>query len=76
MDHYPVLRMWTRHGHTIALIVAAALLILSFWAAQVSQSLFAMVVGAFASLCAYGGIRSYAELVKLVTDMLVPKIDS
>jgi hypothetical protein len=73
MNHYPMLHFLMRWGgHAaagLALLVAAA----GLWAAVSSGSLAYGVAGLVAAGVGYGLMMSYVELVRLITDMLLPK---
>ncbi|HWG05098.1 MAG TPA: hypothetical protein VG271_08795 [Beijerinckiaceae bacterium] len=73
MNSYPILNLLVTHGRTIAL----ALALLTFAGGILASVETTMIVWAFAGgvggCLVYGFVASYAELVRLVTDMLLPK---
>ncbi|HTI86458.1 MAG TPA: hypothetical protein VL966_07635 [Alphaproteobacteria bacterium] len=73
MNEYPTLSFLLDHAQAVALVAAAAPVagaVLAILAGASALWLFAgIVVGAIG----YGLVRSYVELIKLVTDMLMPK---
>jgi hypothetical protein len=73
MESYPLLNFLVAHGRKLAL--ALGILILAFGAfASLEQSTWSWTfLGAIGGLVVYGFVASYAELVRLVTDMLLPK---
>jgi hypothetical protein len=73
MGQYPILQLWVRYGDGIAIAVASLVILVGFWGVAVHGNwVWLVVAGVFASF-GYLLIRSYAELVRLVTDMLLPK---
>lgn len=73
MESYPLLNFLVRHGRKLALALGIlTFAVCAFATAQESVWLL-MVVGAAAGILVYGFVASYAELVRLVTDMLLPK---
>ena len=73
MNRYPALRLLTKYGERIAVGAAIIMLILTLWAAWASWSPLMAVVGMLVAAGVYGAVRSFSELVTLVTDMLLPK---
>jgi hypothetical protein len=73
MDSYPLLDFLVRHGRSLALVLAGATLLACVLAAVMMSAWPWALAGAAASILVYGFIASYAELVRLVTDMLMPK---
>jgi amino acid transporter len=73
MTNYPTLRFLEKHGGWLAIAVAVAALFAGVAATVLGASpwwlLAAAVVGALLFLLA----RSYVELIRLMTDMLLPK---
>ncbi len=70
---YPVVRILVRYGNALAIAVGATLAIAGIWAAQAgfgwAWALAGVLVGAFAGFI----MRSYVEVVRLITDMLLPR---
>lgn len=73
MTQYPTLRLLERHGAWLAIIVAATPLIASVVATVLGQSAWWILAGAGAAGVLFIGARSYVEMVRLMTDMLLPK---
>jgi hypothetical protein len=73
MERYPTLDFLIRHGGAIA--IAAILIGVGggLWAAVTLGNLGLAVSCLLGGVVGYGLIRSYVELIILVTDMLVPK---
>lgn len=70
MDEYPTLNFMMQHGPRLAITlglvpVAAAVLL--------GTGFLGFVAGCVIGAVVYGLVRSYIELIKLVTDMLMPK---
>ncbi len=70
---YPVVRLLVKHGSALAIAVGAAIAIAGVWAAVAgfgwAWALAGVLTGAFAGLM----LRSYVEVVRLITDMLLPR---
>jgi len=73
MDQYPTLNFIVTHGSKIAIAVAAVAAAAGLLAAAAGASLLWIVAGLIAAVIGYGVVRSYVELIQLVTDMLMPK---
>jgi len=73
MPHYPMLRLVVRHGDWLAglgAVICALLAVVAFWSyGPVAMFVSALGVGGFFFLIARTGV----EMVRLVTDMLLPK---
>ena len=70
MDQYPTLNFMMQHGQRLAIAlgfvpVIAALLF--------GTGFLGFMAGCVIGAVVYGLVRSYIELIKLVTDMLIPK---
>lgn len=70
---YPVVRLLVRYGNALAIAVAAVLALSGIWAAIAGFGWAWAPAGVLAG--AFGGLimRSYAELVRLIADMLLPR---
>jgi hypothetical protein len=70
MDQYPTLNFMMRHGQRLAIALGFVPVIatLSF-----GTGFLGFVVGCVVGAVVYGLVRSYIELIQLVTDMLMPK---
>ena len=70
---YPVVRLLVRYGNPLSIAVGAVLAVAGIWAAMVgfgwAWAPAGVLAGAFAGLI----MRSYVELVRLITDMLLPR---
>jgi hypothetical protein len=73
MEQYPILQLWVRHGDRIALASAAVIVLAGLWGAAQYESWIWLVAATASAGLGYLLIRGYAELVRLVTDMLLPK---
>ena len=73
MDAYPILDFIVRHGRRLAGILAAATFAAGIATGWLQDAWLWSLAGAGAGALVYGLIASYAELVRLVTDMLLPK---
>lgn len=73
MSQYPTLRLLERHGDWIAIAVALCPLLASVIATWLGASPWWMAGGAVASAFLYLAARSYIEMIRLMTDMLLPK---
>ncbi len=70
---YRTLYFIVEHGNRLATVVAAAVLVLgpALWAT--TGSVWAIPLCVFGSALLYLLLRSYAELVRVIVDMLLPK---
>ena len=73
MESYPLLDFLVRHGKSLAAGLALATLAVGLAAAWCLGAWVWGAAGAVAGIVVYGFVASYAELVRLVTDMLMPK---
>ena len=73
MSQYPTLRFLERHGDWIAIVVALFPLAASIVAALLVASAWWVLGGAAASAVLFVAARSYVEMIRLMTDMLLPK---
>lgn len=73
MDAYPLLDFLVRHGRRLAQILAAATFAAGLAAGWLQDAWLWGLAGAVAGALVYGLVASYAELIRLVTDMLMPK---
>jgi hypothetical protein len=73
VETYPILNFLVSHGRKLA--VGLAILTLGFCAAvSIEQMSWPWsAAGPIGAVLVYGFVASYAELVRLVTDMLLPK---
>ncbi len=73
MTEYPTLRFLEKHGGWLSIAVGAVVFLASVVAIVLGASLWwlmaGVLIGAVLSLLA----RSYIELIRLMTDMLLPK---
>ena len=72
-EQYPTLRFLERHGNWLALAVAAAPLLAAIIAALLGASDWWIVAGLAAAGFLLLAARSYVEMIRLMTDMLLPK---
>lgn len=73
MAQYPTLRFLERHGDWIAAVVSLAPLAASIIAAVLGASLWWALAGAAGTAVLFVAARSYVEMIRLMTDMLLPK---
>ena len=74
MDQYPTLRRIVEHGDTIAALIAALPLLGAIALFAVfSMHWLVLVAGVVASLVLLLLMKSYVELVRVISDMLLPK---
>lgn len=73
MDAYPLLDFIVRHGRNLALGLGAATFAAGLAVALAQQAWLWGLGGAVVGVLVYGLAASYAELIRLVTDMLMPK---
>lgn len=74
MEQFPTIRLLVEHGNAIAVLVAS-LPFIGCWAAYEVFSLHWLIlpVGAVLSLVLLLIMKSYVELVRVVSEMLLPK---
>ncbi len=73
MQSYPILNFLVEHGRKLAIALGISSLALGVFATIAEGTWSWTFLGAIAGLLVYGFVASYAELVRLVTDMLLPK---
>jgi hypothetical protein len=73
MTQYPTLRLLERHGDWIAIVASACPLAAGIVAALLGASAWWALAGAAASAFLFIAARSYVEMIRLMTDMLLPK---
>lgn len=73
MNEYPTLNFLLDHARTVAIVFGVAPLLAAVIAVLSGASPVWLVAGLAAGAVGYGLVRSYVELIKLVTDMLMPK---
>lgn len=73
MPSYPLLDFIVRHGRTLAMVLGLATLAAGLAAAWCLGAWPWGLAGVVGGVLVYGFVASYAELVRLVTDMLMPK---
>lgn len=73
MADYPTLRFLEKHGGWLAIAVALAAFAAGILAAALGASLWWLAGGAALGLVLFLLARSYVELIRLMTDMLLPK---
>jgi hypothetical protein len=73
MSQYPTLKLLERHGGAIAGAVSLAPVAAAIIALALGASPWWVVAGVFAAGVLYVGLRSYIELIRLMSDMLMPK---
>ncbi len=73
MTQYPTLRLLERHGGWIAITVSLCPLAAGLGAVYAGASAWWIAAGAVASAVLFVAARSYIEMIRLMTDMLLPK---
>jgi hypothetical protein len=72
MSQYPILQPWGRQGDRIALIFAVVIVLAGLWGAVRTESLIWLAATVPSAGLCYLLIPGYAELMRLVIDMLLP----
>ena len=73
MAQYPTLRFIDRHGSWLSILVALAPLAASVAAPFLGASPWWIPAGAATAAVLFLVARSYVEMIRLMTDMLLPK---
>jgi hypothetical protein len=73
MNDYPTLNFLMEHARSIAVAAAVLPLAAAVVAITAGANPLWFAAGIVAAAVGYGLVRSYVELIKLVTDMLMPK---
>lgn len=73
MRQYPTLRFLERHGDWIAILASLSPLAAGIIAAWLGASLWWLLGGAVTGAMLFLVGRSYVEMIRLMTDMLLPK---
>jgi hypothetical protein len=73
MAQYPVLSFLERYGDWVAGAISSALLAAGIIAVALGATLWWIAAAALGSIVLYVAARSYVELIRLMTDMLMPK---
>ena len=73
MSQYPTLKLLERHGGWIAGVVSLAPVVAGVAAPFLGASPWWALAGVLSSGVLYVGLRSYVELIRLMSDMLMPK---
>lgn len=73
MPDYPTLRFLEKHGGWLAVAVGVAALAAGIVAVLLGASPWWLLAGAIAGAALFLLARSYVELIRLMTDMLLPK---
>jgi hypothetical protein len=73
MNEYPMLGFIVQRGKLVAAALAVLVAAAGIWCAWSSGHLIWAMAGVVAAAVGYGLALSYVELVKLITDMLLPK---
>lgn len=73
MNEYPTLNFLLDHGRALAAAGAVIPVLGAVLAVLAGASALWLLAGVVVGAICYGLVRSYVELIKLVTDMLMPK---
>ena len=70
---YPVLQATLRYGHAAAIVLGAGTFALTLLVSWTLLGVLSIPVGAILAAVVYLALRSYAELVRMITDLLMPE---
>ena len=73
MTDYPTLRFLEKHGGWLAIAVGVAAVLAGIVATALGASAWWLLAGATVGALLFLLARSYVELIRLMTDMLLPK---
>jgi hypothetical protein len=73
MADYPTLRFLEKHGGWLAIAVGAVAFLAGIVATALGASLWWLLAAAVTGGLLFLLVRSYVELIRLMTDMLLPK---
>ncbi len=73
MNDYPMLRLIVRYGSLGCVALAVLVFAAIAWLGHPELGGLAIVLGALTGIVVFIVGRSYVELVRLITDMLLPK---
>ena len=73
MNDYPMLRLIVRHGNLGCIALTVLVFAAIAWLGFSALGELAFVLGALTGIVVFIVGRSYVELVRLITDMLLPK---
>jgi amino acid transporter len=73
MADYPTLRFLEKHGSWLAIAVGMAAFFAGIAATALGASLWWLLAGVLVGAILFLLARSYVELIRLMTDMLLPK---
>jgi hypothetical protein len=70
---YPMLSLVVRHGGWASIAIGLGIALLALWCGYLAGSVIVTVLGLVAAGLGYVLARTLVELVRLITDMLLPK---
>jgi len=73
MNDYPILRLIVRYGGVGAAVMSIVVFALVAWLGYPALGALAIVLGALVAVVVYILAKSYAELVRIITEMLLPR---
>lgn len=73
MTNYPTLRFLEKHGGWLAIAAGFAVFLAAVLATALGASPWWLLGGALVGALLFLAARSYIELIRLMTDMLLPK---
>ena len=73
MKNYPMLQLILRFGSIMAALIAAIVVAASIWVAVATANWLWAAAGVAVASAGYCLAVSYVELIRLITDMLLPK---
>jgi len=73
MHDYPILRLIVRYGGIGATVMSVVVFALVAWLGYAALGGLAIVLGALVAVVVYILAKSYAELVRIITEMLLPR---
>ncbi len=73
MNDYPVLRLIVRYGTAGAIALSLAVFAVIAWLGYETLGVLAIVLAALVGVVTFVVAKSYAELVRIITEMLLPR---
>ena len=73
MEHYPAIAFLLRWGHPLAIALAACVPLTALALVAQGWSVLIAPAGLIAGIVVYGLLRSYVEVLRVISDTLIPK---
>ena len=70
---YPVVRLLVRHGNAISVAIGVLIALAGVWGWFAGLGIFCVVAGVVAGAFVGFLTRSYVELARIITDLLLPR---